>query len=79
MSKHDNNQSLLSFVKRLDKINNLDVDLKGDIKEILKDPISWATAQAEEYIINNQDKYLKAKRLGKEFFDEIENIRSSWF
>ncbi len=31
-------------------------------------------AQAEKYILENQDKYLKAKELGKEFFDEIENI-----
>jgi hypothetical protein len=74
MSKQSNSQSLIAFVKRLDKINDLDVDLKGDIKKILKDPISWATAQAEEYIKNNQDKYLEAKKLGKEFFDEIENI-----
>ena len=27
----------------------------------------------------NEAKYLKAKELGKEFFDEIENISRGWF
>tara|TARA_R100000742_G_C4267248_1_gene85427 strand:- start:865 stop:1065 length:201 start_codon:yes stop_codon:yes gene_type:complete len=62
---------LLNSVKKLDKINDIEIQLEGNIKEIIENPINWAEKQAEKFIIKNQDKYFEAKKLGEEFWSDI--------
>jgi hypothetical protein len=66
-----NSQSLLNSVKSLDKLNDIDIELSGDIQEIINDPIAWAEKQVEKFILENQDKYLESKQLGEGFWNEI--------
>lgn len=61
-------------VKKLDKINNIEVSLEGDLKKIIDDPIKWAEEQSDKALDDNIDRYLEAKELGEEFWDEIESI-----
>ena len=66
-------QSLLNSVRKLDKINDIDIELKGTIEEIIEDPVKWAEAQIEQFVIKHQKEYLEAKPLGKDTWDEIRN------
>jgi hypothetical protein len=65
------NQSLLSSVRKLDKINDIDIKLQGTIEEIIEDPVKWAEAQIEQFILEHQTQYLDAKQLGRDMWDEI--------
>tara|TARA_R100000742_G_C4274508_1_gene94519 strand:- start:805 stop:1005 length:201 start_codon:yes stop_codon:yes gene_type:complete len=65
---------LTDSVKKLDKINNIEVSLEGDLKKIIDDPIKWAEEQSDKALDDNIDRYLEAKELGEEFWDEIESI-----
>jgi len=67
------NQSLLSSVRKLDKINDIDIKLQGTIEEIIEDPVKWAEAQIEQFVLEHQTQYLEAKQLGKDMWDEIRN------
>ena len=71
MSKKQNSQSLLSSVRKLDKINNIEVKLDGNIEEIIRDPIKWGEEQAEKFILQFQDEYFEAKKLGEDFWNEV--------
>ena len=57
----------------LDKINNIEFNLEGNIKDAIANPIKWAEEQANQAIEDNISKYLDAKTLGKEFWDEVKN------
>jgi hypothetical protein len=65
------NQSLLNSVRKLDKINDIDIELQGTIEEIIEDPVKWAESQIEKFVLEHQKEYLEAKQLGKEMWDEI--------
>ena len=65
------NQSLLNSVRKLDKINDIDIELQGTIEEIIADPVKWAESQIEKFVLEHQKEYLEAKQLGKEMWDEI--------
>lgn len=73
MSKQKNSQFLLNSVRKLDKINNVEVNLTGDIEDIINDPVAWGEQQSEKFILQYKDNYLEAKTLGKEFWDEVKN------
>tara|TARA_R100000664_G_scaffold26899_1_gene37273 strand:+ start:435 stop:662 length:228 start_codon:yes stop_codon:yes gene_type:complete len=73
MNKKTANQYLLNYVNKLDKINDIEFEFEGNIKEIIKDPIKWAESQANRIVKDNIDKYLESKALGKEFWDGIED------
>ena len=47
--------------------DNIKVDLKGDISEIIVDPKSWAEQVAEVIIAENADKLIQSRKLGEEF------------
>ena len=53
--------------------DNINVDLKGDIADIIKDPRAWAEAVAENFIAQNADKLIQARKLGEGFANEIRN------
>lgn len=73
MSKQTNNQFLIDSVQKLDKINDIDFELSGNMQKILEDPTKWAESQAELVIARFLKNYLEAKELGKEFWGEIRN------
>lgn len=74
MRKKTTTQFLKNSVNKLDKINNIEFDLDGNLKQILNDPVKWGEEQVGRAIDENIDKYLQSKKLGKEFWDEIKNI-----
>lgn len=62
---------MLNSVRKLDKVNDIDIELAGSIEQILQNPAEWAEKQVEQFIVQYQDKYFEAKQLGKEFWDEV--------
>jgi len=73
MSKETNSQFLLNSVRELDKINDIEFNLDGELKEIIKNPVKWAEEQADRALLENVDKYLEAKQLGEKFWNGIKN------
>ena len=71
MTKKAISQSLIESVRKLDKINDIEVNLEGDLEDIIDDPELWAEKQAERILFDNIETYLDAKELGEEFWDEI--------
>ena len=53
--------------------DNISVDLKGDIADIIKDPKSWAEAVAEVIIAREANKLIQARKLGEEFGNKIKS------
>jgi|TARA_R110002050_G_scaffold162351_1_gene292217 hypothetical protein len=51
----------------------LEVKFQGTIQEIINNPEKWAEKQAERILFENENKYLQAKKLGKEFWDGIKD------
>ena len=68
-----NSLSLRRLVKQLKELHNFDISLKGDIKDIIENPQEWAEKIAEDTIMKEVPRYLKAKTLGENFAREITN------
>ena len=68
-----NSRSLKKHVKQLKELHNFDIELEGNIKEIIADPGAWAEKFAESAILKEVPRYLKAKNLGENFAREITN------
>jgi hypothetical protein len=62
---------LIRFVKKLKDLHKFDIELEGNIEDIIKSPKEWGERMAEIALLSNLDRYLKAKELGKEFSSEI--------
>ena len=62
---------MIEFAKKLKSLNKFDVKLEGNVKDIIKKPKEWAKGIAEQSIIDNIPRYIKAKKLGKGFADGI--------
>ena len=58
-------------MKQLKELQNFDITLEGDIKNIIDNPQEWAEQIAEEVIMKEMPRYLKAKTLGENFAREI--------
>ena len=58
----------------MDKINNVEFELDGHLRRVIENPEQWAEEQAERAILENTERYLDAKELGENFWDEIRNI-----
>ena len=58
-------------MKQLKELHQFDIVLKGDIKEIIDNPQEWAEKVAEEALMGEVPRYLKAKTLGENFAREI--------
>ena len=58
-------------MKRLKELQQFNITLEGDIKEIIADPGTWAEKFAEAAILKEVPRYLKAKNLGEDFAREI--------
>ena len=71
-SKTKNSQSLKEYVSKIkDLKDNIAVELKGDVADIIKDPKVWAEAVGEAIIAQNADKIIKSRKLGEEFGKRI--------
>ena len=71
MSKETNKASLISFAKELDKLNAVDITLKGNIEEILNAPMAWGEQQALKAIGENLEKLVEARELGEKFVKDL--------
>ena len=72
MSRETNRDSLISFAKELDRLNDVDITLKGNIEEIMKDPEAWAEQQALKAVGENLEKLVEARELGEKFVKDLE-------
>ena len=67
-----NSLSLKRHVKLLKELHqSLDIVLTGDIKKIIENPQEWAEKFAEDALMKEVPRYLKAKTLGENFAREI--------
>ena len=71
MSRETNRDSLISFAKELDRLNDVNITLKGNIEEIMKDPDAWAEEQALKAIGQNLEKFVEARELGEKFVKDL--------
>jgi predicted amidohydrolase len=74
MSKETNKDSLINFAKELDKLNDVNITLKGNIEAILDDPLAWAEEQAVNAVGQNLERLIDARELGKQFMEEINGV-----
>ena len=66
-----NSLSLKKHVKRLKELHQFDIVLTGDINKIIENPQEWAEKFAEDALMKEVPRYLKAKTLGENFAREI--------
>ena len=71
MSRETNRDSLISFAKELDRLNDVNITLKGNIEEIMKDPEAWAEEQALKAVGENLEKLVEARELGEKFVKDL--------
>lgn len=71
MSKETNKDSLINFAKELDKLNDVNITLKGNIEAILDDPLVWAEEQAVNAVGQNLERLIDARELGEKFMKDI--------
>lgn len=65
------------FVSKIkDLKDEINVELDGNIADIIKDPRAWAESLAESMIARNADKIIKSRKLGEEFGKKINNNKS---
>ena len=58
-------------MKQLKELHQFDIALTGDIKKIIDNPQEWAEKFAEDAIMKEVPRYLKAKTRGENFAREI--------
>ena len=59
-------------MKQLKELHqSLEITLAGKIEDIMANPQEWAEQFAEEALMNEVPRYLKAKTLGENFAREI--------
>ena len=71
MSKETNKDSLINFAKELDKLNDVNITLTGNIEAILDDPLVWAEEQAVNAVSQNLERLIDARELGEKFMKDI--------
>ena len=71
MSKETNKDSLINFAKELDRLNDVNITLKGNIEAILDDPLVWAEEQAVNAVGQNLERLIDARELGEKFMKDI--------
>ena len=59
-------------MKQLKELHqSLEINLEGDIEDIMANPQEWAEKFAEDAVVKEVRRYLKAKTLGENFAREI--------
>ena len=62
-----NNQSLRASVSKIKDLNKFDIDIDGDIAEIIEDPKVWAEKITNKILLQNVNRIMKARKLGEDF------------
>ena len=68
-----NNQSLRESVSKIKDLNKFDIDIDGDIAEIIEDPKAWAEKITNKILLQNVNRIMKARKLGEEFGKRLKN------
>ena len=55
------------FVIKLKDLNRFDLNLEGNIEEVLANPRAWAEKIGQEMLVKESSRIKKAKKLGEEF------------
>ena len=71
MSRETTRDSLISFAKELDRLNDVNITLTGNIEEILNDPRAWAEEQVLQAVGQNLEKLVEARELGEKFVKDL--------
>ena len=66
-----NSLSLRKHAKYLRELTKFDIELTGNIEEILENPQEWAEELAISAILEEVPRYQKAKEAGERFAREI--------
>lgn len=69
--KTSNNQSLRESVSKIKELNKIDIEIDGDISEIIADPKAWGEAMANKILLQNVNRIMKARKLGEEFGESL--------
>ena len=69
--KTSNNQSLREYVSKLKELHKIDIEIDGDISEIIADPKAWGESIANKILLKNVNKIMKSRKLGEEFGESI--------
>ena len=68
-----NNQSLRESVSKIKALNKFDIDIDGDIAEIIEDPKVWAEKITNKILLQNVNRITKARKLGEDFGKRLKN------
>ena len=66
-----NNQSLRESVSKIKELNKIDIEIDGDISEIIANPKAWGEAMANKILLQNVNRIMKARKLGEEFGESL--------
>ena len=66
-----NNQSLRESVSKIKELNKIDIEIDGDISEIIADPKAWGESIANKILLENVNRIMKARKLGEEFGESL--------
>ena len=58
-------------VSKIKDLNKFDIDIDGDISEIIADPKTWAESIVNKILLENVNRIMKARKLGEEFAKKI--------
>jgi len=58
---------LRKFVSKIKDLHKFDIDIDGDISEIMIDPKTWAESIANKILLENVNRIMKSRKLGEEF------------
>ena len=54
-------------VSKIKDLNKIDIDIDGDISEIIADPKAWGESIVNKILLENVNRIMKARKLGEEF------------
>ena len=54
-------------VSKIKDLNKFDIDIDGDISEIIADPKTWGESIANKILLENVNRIMKSRKLGEEF------------
>ena len=55
------------YVSKLKDLHKIDIEIDGDISEIIADPKAWGESMANKILLQNVNRIMKARKLGEEF------------
>jgi|TARA_R100000781_G_scaffold21495_1_gene16142 hypothetical protein len=58
---------LREYVSKLKELHKIDIEIDGDISEIIADPKLWGESIANKILLKNVNKIMKSRKLGEEF------------